>query len=83
MKKAISVSARDFYHIENPFKTIRPMHDKYGVLHFVSMEQYLKEAKEPKNIWNPTFFEMLLPNFLLAVGIVLIFFTIFSFLKAL
>lgn len=76
MKKNITVSACYAYHVENPYKTLRPMLDKYGALQFVSMERYLKECQEKGNIWTPTVFESLLPKICIALSVLMICFLI-------
>jgi len=53
----ISASNRYAYHVQDPFKVQRPMHDKNGVLHFISWSQYLNDIKEPNNCWKLTKFE--------------------------
>lgn len=64
------------YHVQDPFKTLQPMHDKYGVLHFISMEQFLKEVETKPNKWQQTTFESLMPPICIGVGFLLFCFII-------
>lgn len=74
--KLTKTQLRYAYHVPDPFKELRPMHDKYGCLHFISMDQYLKEASEPKNIWHQTTFEMVMPGICMVLGFLMICFII-------
>lgn len=52
--EAINVSSYYAYHVQNPFDVQNPMIDKNGVLHFISMAQYLDDIRLPKNDWKLT-----------------------------